>query len=128
MHRRPLPLAAALLLLAACGRVEPPEPMIGFARATALPPSASYAELVEAGGRVLGADAVRTVVAQMGEDAFLQAIGGTAGDRLRLRPDGAACIGEVEPGDCRRIVADGTDYRVFTLAGEPLGTPGPSPG
>jgi hypothetical protein len=128
MHRRPLLLAASLLVLAACTRPVPPEPAIGFAQATALPPSAGLAELVGAGGRVLSGDAVRTVVAMMGEDAFLQAIGGGASDALRLRPDGAACINDVEPTNCRRIVADGMNYRVFALAGEPLGMLNPSPG
>ncbi len=129
MFRRPLTPLVLLVLIAACGRTVPPDPAIGFDRARALPPTASFSEVVEAGGRVLDAAAVRTVVATMGEDAFLQAIGGAAGQELVLRRDGAACLDDAEDAPCRRIVADGMDYRVFRAEdGTPSGTLGPSPG
>lgn len=127
MVRRPLATLAVLAPLVACSGT-PPDPAIGFASAQALPASATYGELVAAGGRVLGVDALRTVVATMGEDASLQALGGRAGDRLVIREDAAACT---DPGDnatCRRVVADGTNFRVFTLDGEPTGTLNPSRG
>ena len=127
MIGRPLLVVAALALLAAC-RATPPDPAIGFDAATALPADATYAELIGAGGRVLGADALRSLVATMGDDAFLQAIGGGSADELVLRSDGAACIDRPATEQCRRIVADGTSFRVFTMDGAPQGTLTPSRG
>ncbi len=128
MLHRPLATVALLVVLAACTRAEPPDPVIGFGAASAHPLSASYRELVTDGARVLDAEAVRSVVGLMGEDAFLQAIGGRAEDELVLRADGAACTGGTADADCRRIVADGMRFRVFDFAGAPLGTLGPSAG
>jgi hypothetical protein len=129
MSCRPLLALAALVVVAGCTEAIPPDPSIGFDQAIALPASAGYDELIAAGGRVLGADALRSVVATMGEDAFLQGIGGSADAQLVLRPDGAACIDGTAEEQCRRIVADGVDYRVFAAAdGAPLGTLTPSRG
>jgi hypothetical protein len=124
---RPLVTLALVAPLVACGDV-PPNPGIGFDAVQALPPSARLETVLDAGGRIIPADALRSLVAAMGEDAFLQAIGGRAGDDLLIRPDAAACIDDLEPENCRRIVADGMNYRVFTLDGEPLGTLGASRG
>jgi hypothetical protein len=120
-------MLALPVLLAACSGT-PPDPAIGFRAAAAQPAEAGLDEVVAAGGRVLGADAVRSVVASLGETTFLQRLGGSAGTRLVLRSDGAACLDDRADARCRRIVADGTDYRVFTLAGEPRGTLTPSAG
>ncbi|MFP4269857.1 MAG: hypothetical protein ACLFTL_04740, partial [Alphaproteobacteria bacterium] len=81
MVHRPLAALAVLAPLVACSGT-PPDPAIGFADAEAVPASATYDELVAAGGRVVGADALRSIVATMGEDAALRALGGRAGDRL----------------------------------------------
>jgi hypothetical protein len=128
MTRRSLPALALLIAVGGCGVGPPPNPTIGFEEASAQPLMAPLDEVVAVGGRVLDGDAVESLVATMGEDAFLQGIGGIAEDRLLVRPDGAACIGEIEGGDCHWIVADGTRYRVFTLAGEAAGTLTPSAG
>jgi len=120
-------MLALLVLLAACSQT-PPDPAIGFQAAAAQPPDARLDEVVAAGGRVLGADAVRSVVATMGETAFLERLGGSAGDGLTLQSDGSVCIDDTVDTPCRRIVADGTDFRIFTLGGEPRGTLTPSAG
>jgi len=116
------------LSVAACGISPPPDPRVDFARASTLPLSASLDQLTAVGARVLDAEAVRSVVATMGSDTFATAIGGTATDDLLIRADGAACLNEPEPPSCRRIVADGFNYRVFELSGEPLGTLTPARG
>lgn len=128
MSHRPLATLALLAVLAACTRAVPPDPMIGFDAASAHPPSATFRELVTDGARVLDAEAVRSIVGIMGEDPFLQAIGGRAADELVIRADGGACIGGTEDAVCRRIVADGRRFRVFDFAGAPIGTLGPSAG
>lgn len=127
MVRRPLVTLALLAPLVACSGT-PPDPAIGFEAAQALPASATFGEVVAAGGRVLGVDPLRTVVANMGEDAFLHAIGGRAGDRLVIREDAAACTNPGDNTTCRRIVADGVSFRVFALDGAPIGTLTPSRG
>ncbi len=127
MFCRPLATLAVLAPLVACSGT-PPDPAIGFDAAMALPPSATFGEVVGAGGRVLGVDGLRSIVATMGEDAFLQAIGGGAGDRLVIREDAAVCIDPTDNEQCRRIVADGTSFRVFALDGAPMGTLTPSRG
>jgi hypothetical protein len=127
MVRRPLLAVAVLAPLVACSGT-PPDPAIGFQAAQALPASATYGEVIAAGGRVLGVDPLRTIVATMGDDAFLHAIGGDAGDRLVVREDAAVCMDPTDNARCRRIVADGLNFRVFALDGAPLGTLAPSRG
>jgi len=127
MVRRPLVTLAVLAPLVACSGT-PPDPAIGFAAAQALPASATYGEVVAAGGRVLGVDGLRSITATMGDDAFLRAIGGSAGDRLVIREDAAVCMDPADNDRCRRVVADGMNFRVFALDGAPLGTLTPSRG
>ena len=124
----PRPVVTLALLAPLLGCYHPPDPEIGFEAAQALPPSAPFEAVLDAGGRVVPADALGGIVATMGEDAFLRAIGGGAGDELVLRPDATACIDGEEPERCRRIVADGLNYRVFAMDGAPLGTLGASRG
>jgi hypothetical protein len=124
---RPVAALALVLPLAACSGV-PPNPEIGFATAAALPASATYDELLAAGARVMPPDALPSLIATMGEDAFARAIGGTAGDRLVIREDAAVCTEPDDDASCRRIVADGISYRVFALDGAPRGTLTPARG
>ena len=112
----------ALSMLAACARLEPPEPTAAFATSSGLPDDASQAEVVGAGGRLLDQAAVQILVANLGERAFVRAAGGGLDSGFTLRGDGSFCLDAADLRTCRLVVADGSAYRLFDHSGRARGT------
>lgn len=125
---QPITALVVALVAVGCARTPPPEPAIGFDTVAAAPFTASQADVLAVGGRLLDAPSVARLVSTMGEQATLAALGAAPGDNVRIEADGRLCIEGARGVRCRAVIADGDAYRLFDQAGSPKGSLTPSPG
>lgn len=129
--RRPSRSLAALLLgpsLVACAAASPPDPATGFDLARDQPFHATQAEVLAAGGRLLDGPSVQRVVARLGEQATLAALGARPGEQLFIDARGRLCRATPTAPSCCVVIADGEGYRLFDENGAPVGSLTPSRG